>query len=154
MIVRLQGKDTLWNFCFRAFHEIQFQGHFMKDEILSWNTFTLESKFHCVCFSSLKKLCLQRYDIFWQPKFNGISFDKYLLLVKQKQTKNSKRPKCIWMKPWLKNTNDKSACVSIFSELLLTGKFQHYLQTNATSSLIFIHLLLIHLTLLTLITRG
>ena len=26
----LKGKDTLWNFSFKAFHEIQFQGHFMK----------------------------------------------------------------------------------------------------------------------------
>ena len=25
-----KGKDTLWNFSFKAFHEIQFQGHFMK----------------------------------------------------------------------------------------------------------------------------
>ena len=30
-----KGKDTLWNFSFRAFHEIQFQGHYMKHEILS-----------------------------------------------------------------------------------------------------------------------
>ena len=30
-----KGKDTLWNFSFKAFHEIQFQGHFMKYEILS-----------------------------------------------------------------------------------------------------------------------
>ena len=31
------------------------------------------------------------------------------------------------------NRNDKSACVNIFSELLLTTKFQHYLRMNATS---------------------
>ena len=30
-----KGKDTLSNFSFRAFHEIQFQGHFIKYEILS-----------------------------------------------------------------------------------------------------------------------
>ena len=30
-----------WNFSFWASHEIQFQGHFMKHEMLSWNTFTL-----------------------------------------------------------------------------------------------------------------
>ena len=29
------NKDTLLNFSFKAFHEIQFQGHFMKHEILS-----------------------------------------------------------------------------------------------------------------------
>ena len=43
-----------WNFSFRGFHEIQFQGHFMKHEILSWITFTLVSNIHCVCFSSIK----------------------------------------------------------------------------------------------------
>ena len=53
------GKDTLWNFSFRGFHEIQFQGHFMKHEILSWNTFTLVSNIHCVCFSSIKN-CVYR----------------------------------------------------------------------------------------------
>ena len=56
-------KDTLWNFSFRTFHEIQFQGHFMKHEILSWNIFTLVSNIHCVYFSPIKKLCLQRKDI-------------------------------------------------------------------------------------------
>ena len=29
-----KGKDTLRNISFRAFHEMQFQGHFMKHEIL------------------------------------------------------------------------------------------------------------------------
>ena len=51
-----KGKDTLWNLSFRVFHEIHFQGHFMKHEMLSWNTFTLVSKFHCVRFSSIKKI--------------------------------------------------------------------------------------------------
>ena len=37
------------------------------------------------------------------------------------------------MKPWLKNRNGKSAFVKMFSELLLTEKFQHYLRMNATS---------------------
>ena len=36
------------------------------------------------------------------------------------------------MKPWLKNRNDRSACVNIFSELLLTNKFRYYLRMNAT----------------------
>ena len=60
-----------WNFSFRAFHEIQFQEHFIKHEILSWNTFTLVSKFHFLFFSSIKKLSLQRKDIFWQSKFRS-----------------------------------------------------------------------------------
>ena len=40
--------------------------HFMKHEILSWNAFALVPKFHCVCLSSIKKLCLQGKYIFWQ----------------------------------------------------------------------------------------
>ena len=52
----LKGKDTLWNFSFRAFHEMQFQGHFMKYEILSWNTFTSLSKIHRVMFLFNKKI--------------------------------------------------------------------------------------------------
>ena len=51
------GKDTLWNFSFRVFHEIYFQGHFMKHE--TWNNFTLIFKFHCIPFSSIKK-CVYR----------------------------------------------------------------------------------------------
>ena len=62
-------KDTLWNFSFRAFHEIQFQGYYMKHEILSWNTFTLVFQFHCVGFLSIKKLCLQlillKFAVYW-----------------------------------------------------------------------------------------
>ena len=52
--------------------------------------------------------------------------------LKQKQ-KGSKRPKRISMKPWLRNRNDKSSCVNIFSELLLINKFRHDLRMNATS---------------------
>ena len=33
--IECKGKDTLSKFSSRAFHEIQFQGHFMKHEILS-----------------------------------------------------------------------------------------------------------------------
>ena len=55
-----------------------------------------------------------------------------MLLIKQKE-KNLKRPKRIWMKPWLKNRDNRSACNNMFSELLLTDKFWHYLQVNVTS---------------------
>ena len=96
-----------WNFSFRVFHEIQFQGHFMNHEILSWNTFTLVSQCHCVCFSSMQKLCLERKDIFWQRKSNSINFDKQYLLLKTK-TKKSKRPKCIeWNHGWNTGTTKK-----------------------------------------------
>ena len=40
------------NFSFWVFHEMQFQGHSMKQKVLLWNTFTLVSKFHCLYFSS------------------------------------------------------------------------------------------------------
>ena len=55
-----------------------------------------------------------------------------MLLIKQKQ-KKSQRPKRIYMKQWLKNRDNRSACVNIFSELLLTEKFRQYLRMNATS---------------------
>ena len=51
-----EGKDTLWNFSFKAFHETQFQSHFMKYEILSWNTVTSVSKIHRVMFLINKKI--------------------------------------------------------------------------------------------------
>ena len=40
-----------------------------------------------------------------------------------------------------KKKNQQSACASIFSELLLTDKFRHYLRMNATIDYIlaFIH---------------
>ena len=56
------GKDTLWNLSFRAFLEIHFKEHFMKHEVLSRNTFTVVSKFHCVSFSLIKK-CVYREKI-------------------------------------------------------------------------------------------
>ena len=38
-IAVLHCEITLWNFSFRAFHEIQFQGDFMKHKIFSqWQT--------------------------------------------------------------------------------------------------------------------
>ena len=83
----------------------------MNHKILSWNTFTLVSNFHCVCFSSIKN-CVYREKI--RVKFNSIK--KYLLLVKQKQ-KYSKIVKLIWMKPCLKTSSDKSAYANIFLEL-------------------------------------
>ena len=56
-------------------------GAFMKHEILSWNYFTLVSKFHYLRFSSIKKNVFpeERYLL----KYNSIK--QYLLLIKQKQ---------------------------------------------------------------------
>ena len=56
----------------QGYTEIFLSEHFLKHEILSWNNFTLVSKFHCQCFSSMKKMYLQRRYIFWQGKFNSI----------------------------------------------------------------------------------
>ena len=53
---------------------------------------------------------------------------------KTKTRKNSKRPKGICMKKSsLKYRNDESARVDIFSGLLLTEKFRHYIRMNATA---------------------
>ena len=67
-IRKSKGKDTLWNFSFRVFNEINFQGHFMKYEILSWNTFTLVSKFYCVSHS--QKKC----DIYCNKRYSCINY--------------------------------------------------------------------------------
>ena len=83
-----------WNFSFRAFHEIQFQEHFMKHEILSWNTFTLLSKFHFLFSSSIKKLSLQRKDIFWQPKLEVVAQRCSVKKVFLKVLKNSQENTC------------------------------------------------------------
>ena len=54
---------------------------------------------------------------------------------KSKNKKKSKRPESIWMKPWVKNRNSKSAYNNMFSELLLTDKeeFRRYLRMHTTS---------------------
>ena len=54
---------------------------------------------------------------------------------KKKKEKKIKGTKIILMNPWLKNGNDKSSYVNIFSELLLTEKaeFRRYLRMNTTS---------------------
>ena len=104
----LRQRNTV-NISFGAFNEIQFQGHFMKHEILSWNLFTFVFKLHCVLFSSVKKIVFT--ETRYLPKFNSIKL--YLLLIKQKQN-NSKRPKRIEMKPWLKTRSDKSHVLTYF----------------------------------------
>ena len=50
------------NFCLRTFHEIQFQGHFLNHQILSWNIFTLVSQWHCICSHQYKN-CVYREKI-------------------------------------------------------------------------------------------
>ena len=58
-----QGKDTLWNFSFTAFHEIQFQEQFMKNKILSRNLLLYYLNFIAYVYHQRKKkLCLQRKD--------------------------------------------------------------------------------------------
>ena len=64
-----KGKGTLWKFSFRAFHAIQFQGHFMEYEIRSWNTFTSVSNIHRVMFLINKKIAK---DIVKRPQRKDI----------------------------------------------------------------------------------
>ena len=91
LIYHILEAKVHWNFSFRAFHDIQFQVHFMKHEILSWNTFTLVSKFHFLFSSSIKKLSLQRQDIFWQPKFRTVTHSCSVKKVVLKIFKNSQK---------------------------------------------------------------
>ena len=51
------GKDTLWNFSFKAFHEIQFQGHFMK--FMKYFYFSIQHSEAVVQMCSVKKLFLE-----------------------------------------------------------------------------------------------
>ena len=98
----------------------------MKHEILSGNAVTLVSKFYCVLFSSKKKKERKKKIVITEYLSYSIYYSK------NKNKKNS-RPKRIWMKPWLKNKNKKSAHANIFSEFPLTEKFRHCLRMNATS---------------------
>ena len=73
-----KGKDTLWDFSFRVFHEIQFQGHFMKYEILSWNTFTLGSQLLLIDKKSVyrEKMTSDSEDLITLILINNICYSK------------------------------------------------------------------------------
>ena len=58
-----KGKDTLWIFLSEYFMKYSSRVISWNMKYCSWNTFTLVSNIHCVCFSPIKKLCLQRKDI-------------------------------------------------------------------------------------------
>ena len=126
-----------WIFCFWVFHEMQFQGHSMKHKVLSWNTFTLVYKFHCLYFSSTTTTkCFNSKKM----SFDGENLIALVLINEICHSKNKnkniiKKTKIIRMKPGLKPRNDKSAYVNIYSEVLLTGKeeFRRYLWMNTTS---------------------
>ena len=79
-----------------------------------------------------KKMCLQKM------MSSGSENVKALVLIitfVTQKTKKIKKTKIIRMKPWLKKTIGKSAYVNIFSEFLLTEKydFHQYLRMNTTS---------------------
>ena len=84
------------NFFFQSISWNPVWGAFPKpsNTFMKYFYFSISMALHM--FSSIQKLCLQRKDIFWQRKSNGINFDKWYLLLKTK-TKKSKRPKCIWI---------------------------------------------------------
>ena len=113
-----------WNIVSGAFHE-------------PWNTFM--KYFYFSIWMSLRMFLTNTKNCIYREKISSDSKNLIALIFinniccsKQKQ-KNKKRPKRIWIKPWLKNRNDKKACVSLFLELRLTDKFQHYLRMNVTS---------------------
>ena len=98
-------------FFFQSLREIQARS-------ISWNM----KHFHGILcnmflFFINHKNCVYRKRCFLDKQ--------YLLLVKQKQ-KKSRKTRCIWMEPWLKNRRDRSACANIFPELLLNDKLQHF----------------------------
>ena len=104
----------------------------MKHEITSWNTFTWVSQCHCVCFSSRKncvyreKISSDRENLIALIFINNICNICY---SKQRQKKIKK------FKTYLNETmaEKQERQKNIFSELLFTNKFQHYLRMNPTS---------------------
>ena len=105
----------------------------MEHEILSWNAFALVFKLTAYVSHQQQKLYLQRKTLSDSENSIALNFNGYYMLLVKQNKKNSKRRKRVWMKLWLKNRNYRSARDNIFSELLLTEKFRHYLQMNATS---------------------
>ena len=85
----------------------------MKHEMLIWNIFALVSKFHYVCFLLIKKLRLQRKNVFWQPKFNSIKLWQIIFVIHKTKTKTKSRGS-----KRAQNRNDRSACENMFSEFL------------------------------------
>ena len=64
-----KGKDKLWNFSFKAFHEIQFQGHFMKYFYLS-----IQHSEAVVQMCSVKKAFLEISQNSQENTCNRVSF--------------------------------------------------------------------------------
>ena len=65
----------------------------MKNKVLSWNTFTLVSKFPCVCLSSTKKIIEKRWKLDSENLTAFALINNVFSLRKQKQKKRTKRTK-------------------------------------------------------------
>ena len=96
-----------WNTVSGSFHE-------------TWNTFTLLSNIHCVCFSSIKN-CVSRETI---PCKN---------IIERFRAKKFKNTKINLNETMLENQEWQNYMHNIFLELPLTILFRHYLGMNATS---------------------
>ena len=128
------GKDTLWNFSFRAFHEIQFQGHFMKYEILSWNTFTSVSNINRVMFLINKKIVkdiVKRSQRWYRVKN----------FIEKISCKKFKATETYLNETMIENQGRKSACANIFLEPALTnaGIILEWMHHHAIDHLQFWH---------------
>ena len=62
--------------------------HFMKLEILSWNTFTLVSNFDCVCSSSIKRIVFTEKRYVCWPSAAIVNFQIESNITFQKRDKN------------------------------------------------------------------
>ena len=103
--------------------------HFMKHRNMnSRNAFTLVCEFHCVCFSSIKKMYLQRKYCQWKLALILMHNVSYF----RNKNKKNKKTKTHLNETRNENRNDKTARINIFSDFLITDKFQHYLRMNAT----------------------
>ena len=80
--------------------------------------------------------------------FLKIDFQNNISHSENKNKKNPKSSKPMWMKSWLKNRSDKSELVKIFSELLLADKSCIFLEWMLHHTLILITFTLIIYTLI------
>ena len=104
--------------------------YFMKHRNMnSRNAFTLVCEFHCVCFSSIKKMYLQRKYV--SENLVALILMHNISYFRNKNKKN-KKTKTYLNETRNENRNDKTARMNIFSDFLITDKFEHYPRMNAT----------------------
>ena len=99
--------------------------HFMKSSFRGISM----SKFHCVCSSSVK-YCVYREKISSDSR-NLIALVLIDTICYSRETRTKKFEKTkTYLNETISEKQEQQKC--IFSELLLTAKFRHYLRMNAT----------------------